>query len=237
MRFSKNKLIASLLALALWSFLFTGPAEARGKYERGRTLYMRRCGPCFSMGWRWAPTESQKSKKRWPIMKMARRWGPAQVCTWMRKPRRQLKGKGCYPGRIPFEERVAILYYLTRRLEGPIEKPKLRRIMPKRAKNLRLRRKAPARRRKAIKRHKNFKELRRIRRGRGRYRRKKWSGQLTAPRSGGKKGRMVRRRYFRNRKRRSSGGRRSSSRERKKEGEASGGGSDTEAKRSGRESR
>jgi hypothetical protein len=193
--FSVMLLCLLLVCLVLAAPL--GQAHARDKYARGRTLYIRRCGPCFSMGWKWAPSARAQDKKKWNLLRMARQWSPAQVCTWMRKNKRKLRGPGCYPGRIPPHERLTILYYLTRRLEGRIPKPRLQKIMPKRAKKLRLKHRAPARRRKAQKRHQNRLQLRRMRRRRS----GRWSGSLKPPKNRPRtSGRLLRRKYFKNRR-------------------------------------
>ena len=173
--------LVAILVLGLFAFVaFTPTAQAKGKYNRGKTLYLRRCGPCFSMGWKWSPTTKGQSKKRWDLVKMAKEWSPAQVCTWMRRPARALKGKGCYPGRIPYRERLEILYYLSRRMEGPIRKPKLRRLMGRRAPKLRIRVRTPARRRKALKQKKNREQLKKHRRQSLRSR-PRWTGKTKPP--------------------------------------------------------
>lgn len=140
-------------------------AEAQGRYELGRTLYARRCGPCFSMGFKWAPTQEERTRPRneWDIEKMAEEWKPSQVCTWLRQPQRKVK-RPCTPGRITHRERLAILYYLTRRMEGPIRKPVMKKIVPPRARNLRFRRLTPDLRKRAVQREENRRQILKMRR-------------------------------------------------------------------------
>jgi len=153
------------------------PAHAVGKYELGRTLYARRCGPCFSKGYKWAPSPAEKStpRKKWDLTKMALKWSPGRVCTWLRKPEKKIR-KGCTPGRISYREKLTILYYLSRRLEGKIRKPVFRKITPTRARNLRLRKRTPGLRKRAIQRKKNRNQLLKMR---SRSRRNpRWTGSL-----------------------------------------------------------
>ena len=159
-----KRLFAGFLFAA--AILFTSTtAEAQGRYELGRTLYARRCGPCFSLGFKWAPTREQTTRPReeWDIEKKAEEWKPSQICTWLRQPQRKLK-RPCTPGRITHRERLAILYYLTRRLEGPIEKPVLKKIVAPRARNLRFRVRTPDLRKQAVNREQNRLQLLKMRR-------------------------------------------------------------------------
>ena len=147
--------------------LSAGSVSAKGRYTRGRTLYFRKCGPCFSMGWKWSPSSLPT---RLSLRTLARKWKPAQVCTWMRKNKRKLKGPGCYPGRINRRQKLDILYYIMRRVrsKGRIKKPVLKRLSPRLSKRVRFKRTAPERRARALKRHKNLLEMRRIRKRGGR---------------------------------------------------------------------
>jgi hypothetical protein len=83
----------------------------------------------------------------------------------MRKNKRKLKGPGCYPGRISRRQKLDILYYIMRRVrsKGRIKKPVLKRLSPRLSKRVRFKKTAPARRARALKRHKNLLEMRRIR--------------------------------------------------------------------------
>ncbi len=175
---NKHKLVFTIsLWFAAVVLSSSSPAHAVGKYERGRTLYARRCGPCFSKGYKWAPTSAEKStpRKKWDLTKMARKWSPGRVCTWLRKPEKKIRS-GCTPGRISYRERLTILYYLSRRLEGNIRKPVFRKITPTRARNLRLRKRTPGLRKKAIQRKKNRNQLLKMR---SRSRKDpRWTGSL-----------------------------------------------------------
>jgi len=77
---------------------------------------------------------------------------------------------------MSLREKTNILYYLMRRLQGTIKKPVPRALPYKKARNLRLKHRTPARRKKALERQKNLQELKRLRR-RGR-RAKRWTGSL-----------------------------------------------------------
>ncbi len=149
-------------------------ASAYDRYARGRTLYFRRCGPCFSMGWKWSP---QKVTKPLDLKKMARTWTPAQVCTWMRKNTKKLVPPGCYPGKISAREKLDILYYVKRKTEGPIRKPLLKAVFRRLRHKVRLKRLTRARRESALRAYRNLKETRRLRRQRS-NRKGRWSGSL-----------------------------------------------------------
>jgi hypothetical protein len=84
----------------------------------------------------------------------------------MRKNKRKLKGPGCYPGRISRRQKLEILYYIMRRVrsKGRIKKPVLKRLSPRLSKRVRFNRTAPGRRARALKRHKNLLEMRKLRR-------------------------------------------------------------------------
>lgn len=156
------KSAASLILGALIGFS-AGSVSAKGRYTRGRTLYFRKCGPCFSMGWKWSPSSLPS---RLSLSTLARKWKPARVCTWMRKNKRKLKGPGCYPGRISRRQKLAVLYYIMRRVrsKGRIKKPVLKRLSSRLSKRVRFKKTAPGRRARALKRHKNLLEMRRVRR-------------------------------------------------------------------------
>ena len=152
------------------------PATARAydRYARGRTLYFRRCGPCFSMGWKWAPKPLSKPVD---LKKMARTWTPAQVCTWMRTNTKKLVPPGCYPGRISTREKLDILYYVKRKTEGPIHKPVLKAVFRRYRHRVQLKHITGNRRRSALRTYKNMKEMQRLKRHRAR-RKSRWSGSI-----------------------------------------------------------
>ncbi len=170
----KKVAITVLLAAVTWVPM---KAQAYDRYARGRTLYFRRCGPCFSMGWKWAPKPLPKPLD---LTKMAKTWTPAQVCTWMRANKKKLVPPGCYPGHISQREKLDILYYVKRKTEGPIHKPILKAIFRRYRHRIHLRHTTLAKRRSALRTYKNMKEMRRLRRRRTR-RHPRWSGSITAP--------------------------------------------------------
>ena len=165
-------------------------ARAYDRYARGRTLYFRRCGPCFSMGWKWAPKPMSKPVH---LKKMARTWTPAQVCTWMRTNTKKLVPPGCYPGRITTSEKLDILYYVKRKTEGPIHKPILQAVFRRYRHRVRLKRTTAGRKRSALRTYKNLKEMQRLRRHQNRRRaRRRGNIQPTAGQSASKTGRAAR---------------------------------------------
>ncbi len=145
-----------LVALGLG---WTHPAKAYDRFTNGRRLFRRRCGVCLSMGWVW---QGKLPKGNLDLAKMAADWSPARVCTWLHRQTKKIEPPGCYPGRIRYRERLAILYYLWRRAQGPIRKPKLGPIYYVRAPvSLRLKPVTPGRRKKLRLRLRNRREVRR----------------------------------------------------------------------------
>ena len=108
--------ILGLGLLAAW------PVQAYDRYLNGRRLFRRRCGVCLSMGWVW---DGRLTSKQVDLARMAATWSAARVCTWLHRQTKKIQPPGCYPGRIRFREKLAILYYLWRRAQGPIHKPVL----------------------------------------------------------------------------------------------------------------
>ncbi len=100
-------------------------AAARGRYIKGRTVFQRKCAPCVAVGWKWSP-KYVKDWKKLSLKQQARRWSTARVCTWMRKNAKKKKGPLCHPSRMTFREKLNVLYYIKRRAQGKIVKPKLR---------------------------------------------------------------------------------------------------------------
>lgn len=164
--------IGACLVLGAMMCLSAGSAGAKGRYAAGRIQYFRTCGPCFSMGWKWAPSLPDKLD----LSRLAKKFGPAQVCTWMRRNTRKLRGAGCYPGRMTYRQKLNILYYVMRRARGAIRKPVLKRLSPRLSKRVRFKKTAPARRKTALQRHKNLLEMRKVR-SRG-SNNGTWSGSL-----------------------------------------------------------
>ena len=158
--------ISLLLGLALLS----SSVEARGRFERGRTVYQRRCAPCFAIGWKWAPRpiESWRSLE---LLKKARTWHTSKVCTWMRKNDRQrvramatrANTRACYPMKMTPAEKLNALYYVARRAQGKFQKPRLRKHAAQRYRGQRFKSRVKGRRKTALKRLKQLMLLRRMR--------------------------------------------------------------------------
>ncbi|MCD6497784.1 MAG: hypothetical protein J7M25_05685 [Deltaproteobacteria bacterium] len=174
-------IVAVTAAVLFWS---SGAARATDRYSRGRTLYFRRCGPCFSMGWKWNPSPIRT--KNLNLFALARKWSPAKVCTWMRTSTKHLTPPGCYPGRIRYRNKVDILYYIMRASQGPIRRPRMEALWPGRLKPIRFKRLLPSKLATARKRLKNLLELRRLR-WHSPIKKGKWSGSTTPPTSAGSK--------------------------------------------------
>ncbi len=159
--------------------LLSSAAEAGGRYERGRTLYRIHCAMCLNL-WQWAPTRLDPEQPP-DLQQMAKRWSAGRVCTWMRKKTRKTQGRGCYPGKVPARDRLDMLYYVYRRAQGPIKKPRLRQSRLKLYRGPTLRRTLEALRRSARQRYRNRMLLRQMRRrSRGRVERR--PGQRVTPR-------------------------------------------------------
>jgi hypothetical protein len=170
-RFMKATFFFSL-GLAL--VLLMPEASARGRYTRGKTVYQRKCAPCFSTGWKWSPRRVPDYKKL-KLRHKARRWSTAKVCTWMRKSAKKRKAKKCYPHKMSYREKLNALYFVSRRARGAIRKPRLRKRTPKLYRGSRFKLRAKYRRAAALKRLRQLELLRKARqRGRasgrmGRY--------------------------------------------------------------------
>ncbi|MDY0004662.1 MAG: hypothetical protein RBU30_25425 [Polyangia bacterium] len=114
----------ALLALLGATLVVATPSEAKGRFERGRTLVQQRCASCFASGWIWAPSTPDQLKPH-DLQTYARSWSPSKVCTWMRKQNRKTTGAACYPGHVSERDRLDMLFYLFRRAQGPIQRPRL----------------------------------------------------------------------------------------------------------------
>lgn len=174
------KTLISILSLSAL-LLLSDTADARGRYERGRSLYRRHCGSCLPMGWDWAPS-SVDLRKRPPLRVMAKTWAPTKICTWLHRRSRKTTGQACYPGAIRSRDRLDILYYLYRRAQGDFKPPRLRRTVSfRRYKGVGFKSTLARRRETALKREKNRQLLLKMRdRSRRRYGPRK--GQVVRPR-------------------------------------------------------
>lgn len=148
--------------------LLVPETAARGRYLKGRTVYQRKCAPCISIGWKWAPKHISNWSKV-SLRDQARRWSTAKVCTWMRKNAKTRKGPLCHPSKMTYREKLNALYYVKRRAQGAIRKPVLRKRSPQIYRGPKFRKRAPARRAAAIRQRRQMQTLRKARR---RYRRK-----------------------------------------------------------------
>jgi hypothetical protein len=157
-RAPKRFLAISVLAAAL---ALPSAAAAGGRYERGRTLYRLHCAVCLGL-WQWAPTRIDPRRPP-DLQKMAKDWTAGRVCTWMRKKSRKTQGRGCYPGRVSARDRLDMLYYVYRRAQGPIRKPRLRQSRLKLYRGPTLKRTLQSLRRTALQRFRNRMLLRRMR--------------------------------------------------------------------------
>lgn len=150
-------------------------AAARGRYLKGRTVYQRKCAPCVSIGWKWAPKHISNWRKV-SLRDQARRWSTAKVCTWMRtRPAKTRKGPLCHPSKMTYREKLNALYYVKRRAQGAIRKPVLRKRSPKVYRGPRFRKRAQARRRAALRQLQQMEALRKSRRRQGRKGKLNWS--------------------------------------------------------------
>lgn len=131
--------------------LLAPEANARSRYVRGRTLYHSRCGQCTSAGWRWSPTTPSKSEQL-DLNKAARSWSAYRICTWQRRMARRAHRVRCRPGHLTRRDRLDILYYLSRRRQGRINKPRLVKIPMKPAGKIKLSRRVPMLKQRARKR-------------------------------------------------------------------------------------
>jgi hypothetical protein len=149
-------------------------ATAGGRFIKGRTVYQRKCAPCFSIGWKWAPKRVSNWSKV-SLKAQARRWSTVKVCTWMSKSAKTRKGALCHPSKMTYREKLNALYYVKRRAQGAITKPVLRKRTPKVYRGPKFRKRAGKRRAAALRQRKQLEALRKARR---RYRGKskfKWS--------------------------------------------------------------
>jgi len=158
---------AIFLSFACGLALFVPEATARGRYLKGRTVYQRKCAPCVSIGWKWAPKHVSNWRKV-SLRNQARRWSTARVCTWMRRNAKTRKGPLCHPSKMTYREKLNALYYVKRRAQGAIRKPVLRKRKPKVYSGPRFRRRAQARRRAALRQRQQMEALRKSRRRHGR---------------------------------------------------------------------
>lgn len=148
---------------------------ARGRYIKGRTVYVRKCAPCVTTGWKWAPKKTTDWKKL-KLRQRARRWSTAQVCTWMRKSaKRRRKGALCHPSKMTVREKLNALYYVKRRAQGAIRKPVLRKRAHKIYRGPKFRKRAAKRLAAALRQKKHMEALRKSRRRYRRNPRFKWS--------------------------------------------------------------
>ncbi|MFH2006386.1 MAG: hypothetical protein ABI333_07365 [bacterium] len=162
---------------------FVAPnASAKGSYERGRTIYQRRCAACLSIGWKWTPTTLPERRKL-SLRGMAKTWSEVKVCTWMRSNTKRRADPACHPSKMSYREKLDALYYVMRRAQGPITKPKLRRRSLQVYRGPRFRKRAEANRNRALKQLRRMKALREARQQTRRSRRTiKWSPKRPAPR-------------------------------------------------------
>ncbi len=156
-------------------------ATAGGRYLKGRTVYQRKCAPCASTGWKWAPKHISNWKKV-SLRAQARRWSTARVCTWMRKNAKTRKGPLCHPSKMTYRQKLNALYYVKRRAQGTIRTPVLRKRKPTVYRGPRFRKRTAKRRAAALRQRSQMKALRKARRrhrGKSRFR---WNKKRRQPR-------------------------------------------------------
>lgn len=115
-------------------------SAAPGRFERGRTLYHERCAICTSMGWTWTPGGLDPAKV--DVIQLALTLSPEAICTWQRRTVRPMKAR-CPADAMSLMEKIDVLYYLRRRLEGAIPVPRLERTPLKKATALRFKPRVP----------------------------------------------------------------------------------------------
>jgi hypothetical protein len=137
------------MMVALVLTLGVGAATASalpGRYERGRTLYHERCAVCTRMGWTWTPAGIDPAKV--DVMQLALTLSPEAICTWQRRTQRPMTAR-CPADAMTLAERIDVLYYLRRRLEGEIRAPRLQALPLRKTKHLTSRARTPILRRNA----------------------------------------------------------------------------------------